>query len=370
MTAARASELRAADLTQMLACRIDQLARELLPGGHREGHEWRAGSLAGEPGSSFGVHLTGERAGVWSDFATGEAGDALDLVAAVYGFTITDAIDWARKWLGLGASHKGANFVYQSPPRQQQDATFCCAPESDFVCVPSRVRDKTADHDRWRYPWETAKPIAGTLAETCLTNRGLRFDDPKGRILRYAARRWRKHPETDELEQHPSLLCALRDVRTGEQCGIINIYLLADGRDRIRDDKGKSNTGRASSAAVMLSPFDEPTMGLVVCEGPETGVALYQQEVRPIWCCGGAGNLAKFPVLGGIEALTIAADCGAVGERAANQLAERWRAANREVSIITPPHGDWGIVDERRPPIKRLLGPHGRGRRKADRWQA
>jgi hypothetical protein len=91
----------------------------------------------------------------------------------------------------------------------------------------------------------------------------------------------------------------------------------------------------------MLSDSDEPTMGLVVCEGVETGIALFQRKLRPVWACGAAGMLAKLPPLGGIEALTIAADTGNAGMLAADELAESWRTAGREVFVITPPSGDW-----------------------------
>src|SRR5438270_2341672 len=93
--------MKAPDIALMLAGRIDQLVRDLLPAGHREGHEWRCGSIAGEPGNSLGVHLTGSKAGVWSDFSAGQKGDALDLVAFVHGFSIGEAINWSRNWLGL-----------------------------------------------------------------------------------------------------------------------------------------------------------------------------------------------------------------------------------------------------------------------------
>jgi hypothetical protein len=46
-------------------------------------------------------------------------------------------------------------------------------------------------------------------------------------------------------------------------------------------------------------------------------------------------------VLGGIEALTAAADSDEPGQRAAAAVAARWRAAGREVAIIAPPAGDW-----------------------------
>ncbi|MGE0653971.1 MAG: hypothetical protein AB7P12_19815, partial [Alphaproteobacteria bacterium] len=70
------------ELAAALAERADLLAADLLPGGRREGAEWRCGSLAGEPGKSLSIRITGGKRGLWADFATGEMGDALDLVAA------------------------------------------------------------------------------------------------------------------------------------------------------------------------------------------------------------------------------------------------------------------------------------------------
>lgn len=306
----------AADISGPLSAKILQLVQDLLPQGHRDGREWRVGNVYGEPGSSLAVHLVAPKAGVWHDFATGESGDALDLVRAALDVDMRAALAWSRRWLGLepGAAER--------PHR------------------PTPERESEPDPDRWRYSWGPARPIAGTLAETYLANRGLRFDDLTGRVLRFAAQRARKNPK-GELERHPALLCALRDARTGEQCGIINIYLKSDGSDRLRDNKGKTVTGRAGGAVVMLSGFDEPTMGLILCEGAETGISLCQQEVRPVWACGPAGTLAKFPVLGGIEGLTIAADADAPGQRASAGLAARWRNAGCEVRIVPPEAGDW-----------------------------
>lgn len=88
-------------IVDLLTAQIEPLVRELLPQGSRHGHEWRCGSLAGEPGQSLAVNL-GSRAGVWADFSSGESGDALDLVAGVCcGGDKTEAIKWARRWLGI-----------------------------------------------------------------------------------------------------------------------------------------------------------------------------------------------------------------------------------------------------------------------------
>jgi hypothetical protein len=46
--------------------------------------------------------------------------------------------------------------------------------------------------------------------------------------------------------------------------------------------------------------------------------------------------MSTFPVLNGIETLTIFADSDAAGQRAAETCATRWAVAGRAVKIITP----------------------------------
>jgi hypothetical protein len=92
--------MTAGDIGQALAERIEALVRELLPNGTREGHEWRVGNLHGDRGFSLAVHLGGCKAGVWCDFATGERGDALDLVKAVLNVDARKALAWSHRWLG------------------------------------------------------------------------------------------------------------------------------------------------------------------------------------------------------------------------------------------------------------------------------
>ncbi len=93
--------MKAAELAALLARDAEGIARMLLPNGKREGAEWRAGSVDGDAGKSLGVHLTGQKAGVFCDFATGEGGDLLDLWAAVRGVGIGDACAQAREYLGV-----------------------------------------------------------------------------------------------------------------------------------------------------------------------------------------------------------------------------------------------------------------------------
>ena len=311
------------EVSRRLADRIGDLVRELLPGGHREKHVWRCGSVAGEPGYSLAVELAGSKRGVWLDHANEcDRGDALDLVKACLGGSMTEAIAWSERWLGIA---------------------------SGDVPVPHRTPAPAAPGTpTWPRIWRRARPIANTLAETYLASRGLAFDDPEGDVLRFEPRRPRLRPGSDdEFEHHPALLALLRDIATGEPCGVHNIFLHPDGSDRLRDKKGKTTNGRVLGRPVLPSAFEDVTMGLTIAEGVETGISLLMDGLAPAWALCGAGNLAKFPVLGGIEALTVAADTGAAGQTAAREPAAHSRKAGRKVRTITPPDDDWAAEARR-----------------------
>jgi hypothetical protein len=76
------------------------------------------------------------------------------------------------------------------------------------------------------------------------------------------------------------------------------------------------------------------TMGLIIGEGVETCVAAKQLGFSPIWALGSVGAIETFPVLGGIECLTILAEAGEPSRKAVQKCFERWRAAGREVEVL------------------------------------
>jgi twinkle protein len=106
-------------IKRALSARAQAVAEYLLPHGKREGHEWRAGSTSGDKGQSLGVHLAGDKAGVWSDFATGESGDLIDLWSASRGVSLSEAIEQARAYCGMTPPQQsfGAQRNYTRPPR-------------------------------------------------------------------------------------------------------------------------------------------------------------------------------------------------------------------------------------------------------------
>lgn len=91
----------AKDIAQLLARDVEAICLKLLPNGKKIGHEWRVGSVDGEPGKSLGVHLDGAKAGVWCDFNSGQGGDLLDLWAEVNKIDLGQAIREAKEYLGI-----------------------------------------------------------------------------------------------------------------------------------------------------------------------------------------------------------------------------------------------------------------------------
>lgn len=103
--------LDVSEIARMLDARADTLAKELLPDGRRNGHEWvaRCPWRGDRTPGSFSVHLGGAKSGVWRDFAANEGGDMLDLVGRVlFGGDKKRAITWAKRWLGLDAGDPAA----------------------------------------------------------------------------------------------------------------------------------------------------------------------------------------------------------------------------------------------------------------------
>jgi phage/plasmid primase-like uncharacterized protein len=131
---------------------------------------------------------------------------------------------------------------------------------------------------------------------------------------------------------------------TNEFCGIHRTFLLPDGSGKA-GPKGREKMILADWGVIRLIPDEDMTIGLGICEGIETGLSIIQAaNWRPVWACGSAAGIAEFPVIRGIESLTIFADNDTAGINAANKCAARWAADGREVRIIPPRDGDWNDV--------------------------
>lgn len=108
----------AKEVSRQLAKRVEEIARYLLPNGKRYGNEWCVGNINGEIGESLKLHLVGDKAGVWCDFATGDKGDLLDLWTLNRNLKISEAIKEASSYLGITLpefeAHRSPKFVKPS----------------------------------------------------------------------------------------------------------------------------------------------------------------------------------------------------------------------------------------------------------------
>jgi putative DNA primase/helicase len=167
--------------------------------------------------------------------------------------------------------------------------------------------------------WDASVDPRGTVAERYLASRALTLgDDLAGSVLRWSAR-------------IGALVALFRNVATGEPQAVSRIFLDREGRKLNR-----KFLGPVGGAAVMLDDFDAVLSGLHICEGVETGIAARQLGLRPTWALGSTSNIASFPVLDGIECLTILAEYDDASKKAVQACGGRWHAAGREVLINLP----------------------------------
>ncbi len=73
-----------AEIRQALLDRLSTLIAEIWPAGKRRNTKYLVGDVMGGPGDSLELLLSGPKAGLWTDRATGEGGDIFDLIARHY----------------------------------------------------------------------------------------------------------------------------------------------------------------------------------------------------------------------------------------------------------------------------------------------
>ncbi|MEY4755610.1 MAG: hypothetical protein RJA34_508, partial [Pseudomonadota bacterium] len=98
-TAREKDEIRSA-LNEQLGL----LVLDIWPSGKRRQNKYLVGDVMGGPGDSLELLLSGPKAGLWTDRATGEGGDILDLIARYYSLDVQaqfpQVLERAKGWLG------------------------------------------------------------------------------------------------------------------------------------------------------------------------------------------------------------------------------------------------------------------------------
>jgi hypothetical protein len=309
---AESAGLDAHSVSVLLAARIDELARNLLPSGRKEGATWRVGGLDGAKGSSLVIALGGKK-GLWIDHATGEKGDALDLVKGVRHCGTREAIEWSKKWLALGGARLRA-------PQQKA----------------GHGEDEADRIERALAIWDEAVSPRRTLVETYLRTRALEVPDSlAGHVIHFhRACPWRDQGAPRSIFV-PAMIVAMRSIETDEITAIQRTRLSQDGKKIAR-----RMLAVAAGAAVKLDAHESVTNRLVIGEGVETAMTARRIDLKPTWALGSAGAISAFPVLDGVERIGILTEDDEANERATEACGGRWYDADRKVLIIRPTTGN------------------------------
>jgi putative DNA primase/helicase len=175
--------------------------------------------------------------------------------------------------------------------------------------------------------WGAATPIADTLAGRYLAGRGIRELPPgiDGTVLRF-------HPACPyDGGRQPCTVALLSDIVSNAPKAVQRTALTAESKKI-----GRRTLGPKAGAAIKLAPNEDVAHRLSVGEGCETVLSGMALGYSPAWALGDAGELGRFPILPGVESITILTDHGAAGEAAAMACSAHWTGAGREVFRLVP----------------------------------
>ena len=303
-----------ADLARRLAHNAEAVCRHYLSNGRRQGRYWIVGDLDNNAGRSLYVRLYGGNngkgaAGKWTDAATGEHGDLLDLIAGACRLgTVDEVVAEARRFLSL--------------PRHQRRHRPVPAP--------------TDPPEAARRLFAMGRPIRGTLAETYLRHRGITYLQ-KTPALRFHPRCFHRPNDGAPRETWPALLAAVTDLN-GAITGVHRTWL-APGAGKAPIATPRRAMGCLLGNGVRFGTAHDV---LAAGEGIETALSLRCALPRlPLIAALSANHLAALALPPNLRRLYVVRDYDDAGRRAAEALSERVQASGIEVLILTPSADDF-----------------------------
>lgn len=295
-------------IREELARRALDVCQTYLPNGRRQGQYWVVGDIDGNPGRSLYVRLSG-RAGKWTDGATGEHGDCLDIIAhARHIHSFTETLAEAERFLSL------------PPP----------AIELQPWALPPSDRSETA-----RRLYGAAHPIHGTLAHAYLEARGLIVfgNDP----LRFHPRCYARSGSGERID-YPALLAAITDMQ-GHITGVHRTWLSLATKLKAPIDNPRRSLGRMIGHGVR---FGHAGPAMIAGEGLETVLAL--RTILP-WIPSIAAltatHLGLLQLPTAVQRLYIARDNDPAGHSAWSALSTKALTHGIAPYPLIPQRNDW-----------------------------
>ena len=302
------------ELARRLAQDAEAVCRQYLSNGRREGRYWLVGDVHNTPGRSLFVRLSGAEfgkgaAGKWTDAATGDHGDLLDIIRGSCGFVdFQDLAAEARRFLCL--------------PRPEQN-------------VPSRPRATSApagSSESARRLFAMSQPISGTIAEAYLRGRGITTLHETS-ALRFHPRCYYRPDSYSPTETWPAMIAAVTDL-AGRITGAHRTWLDPSGQGKAPVDTPKRAMGHLLGNAVR---FDVAHDVLAAGEGIETMLSLRCILPKmPMMAALSAAHLSAILFPPTLRRLYIVRDDDPAGDSAMASLVDRATAVGIEAICLSP----------------------------------
>lgn len=314
----------ASELARRLARDAEAVCRHYLSNGRRQGRYWTVGDVRNTPGRSMFVRLSGPEsgpgaAGHWTDAASAEYGDLLDVIRESCSLVdFRDVVDEARRFLSL--------------PRAEPHG----APKPVRTPVPAGSPEAA------QRLFAMSQPIRRTLVETYLRNRGIKAVYDAG-ALRFHPRCYYRPDEHSPTETWPAMIAPVTDL-DGRITGAHRTWLDPNGFDAVRLGKAPIDTQRKAMGGLLGHAVRFGVSGEVMAagEGIETMLSLRcALPAMPMAAALSANHLAALLLPPALRRLYIARDADAAGDLALTALTERAEAAGIEVLALSPRRGDF-----------------------------
>jgi hypothetical protein len=309
---------QAADLARCLARDAEAVCRRYLSNGRRRGRYWVVGDIANTPGRSLFVRLIGPdsgkgAAGKWTDAATGQHGDLLDLIGLNLGLErLRDVLDEARSFLSL--------------PRPQLPDRHGRRPSAPMGSPESARR-----------LFAMSQPISGTIAETYLRNRGITALHGAA-ALRFHPRCYYRPDADAATEVWPALIAAVTDL-SGNITGAHRTWLDPSGKDKAPVDTPRRAMGHLLGNGVRFGAVIDV---MAAGEGVETMLSVRSVlHDLPMVAALSANHLAALLFRVTLRRLYVVRDNDRAGDFAVATLSERAQAAGIEARTLSPVLGDF-----------------------------
>jgi len=314
----------ASELARRLACDAEAVCRHYLSNGRRQGRYWTVGDVRNTPGRSMFVRLSGPEsgpgaAGHWTDAASAEHGDLLDVIRESCGFIdFRDVADEARRFLNLP----------RTEPRRSPK--------------PVRIPVPTGSPEAAQRLFAMSQPIRRTLVETYLYDRGIKAVHDAG-ALRFHPRCFYRPDEHSPTETWPAMIAAVTDL-DGKLTGAHRTWLDPEGFSEATLGKAPVDTPRRAMGGLLghAVRFGAADDVLAVGEGIETMLSLRcALPAMPMAAALSANHLAALLLPPTLRRFYIARDADAAGDMALGALTERAEAAGIEALALSPRMGDF-----------------------------